>query len=84
MFLSNFNGGDQTIKLNQAVWDGYGYGDGCGRERRTGSGNGAPSYWEFSWVIEADDLDFTAQPVSRSQTNTKQKGQGSIILYNPS
>lgn len=34
-----------------------GYGCGCGKKRMTGSGNGAPCYWETRLVNEAGDLD---------------------------
>jgi hypothetical protein len=67
--LSNFNGRLLSgIRASEGVirrpYD-SGYGDGCGKERRTGSGNGAPCYWEDN---EAGDLDL-APPVSRSQGN---------------
>src|SRR6266566_7693063 len=43
------------------IWARYGYG--CGRERMTGSGNGAPCYWE----TDAGDLDLESArfPVTR-------------------
>ena len=34
-----------------------GYGCGCEKKRMTGSGNGAPCYWETRLVNEAGDLD---------------------------